>query len=87
MKTIRLSLFAFLLSAPMTFGDPPGSNPPKTWPQAYSVTRDAVSGTLTLRTPYYTLEQDLKRGGALSRTSGAWTRGAGGGAGCTCSAG
>ena len=40
---------------------------PRTWPQAYSVQRDEASGILTLRTPYYTVEQDLKKGGAITR--------------------
>ena len=40
---------------------------PRTWPQAYSVQRDEASGILTLSTPYYTMEQDLKKGGAVTR--------------------
>ncbi|MHB1037352.1 MAG: hypothetical protein ACYC35_22475 [Pirellulales bacterium] len=39
----------------------------RTWPQAYSVAQDAASGMLTLRTPYYLVEQDLKKGGAITR--------------------
>jgi hypothetical protein len=37
-----------------------------TWPQGYSVQRDKVAGLLTLSTPYYTVQHDLKRGGAIS---------------------
>ena len=47
--------------------DPPASQVPRTWPQPYTVVRDDATGILTLRTPYYTVEQDLKRGGAISR--------------------
>ncbi len=39
---------------------------PATWPQAYSVQRDSGSGLLTLSTPYYQVQHDLKRGGAIS---------------------
>ncbi len=38
-----------------------------TWPQAYAVERNEASGILTLRTPYYTVEQNLKKGGAVTR--------------------
>jgi len=38
-----------------------------TWPQSYSVRQDKARGLLILSTPYYTIEHDLKRGGALSR--------------------
>jgi Domain of unknown function (DUF6259) len=38
-----------------------------TWPQGYSVQRDEAAGVLSLRTPWYTVEQDLRRGGAISR--------------------
>ena len=37
-----------------------------TWPQAYSVQRDKAARLLTLSTPYYTVQHDLKRGGAIS---------------------
>jgi hypothetical protein len=40
-----------------------------TWPQPYTVTRDDALGTLTLRTPYYVVDQDLKRGGTITRIS------------------
>jgi len=38
-----------------------------TWPQAYSVQRDDTAGILTLRTPFYTVEHDLRQGGAIRR--------------------
>jgi len=37
-----------------------------TWPQAYSVQRDKAARLLTLSTPYYTVQHDLKRGGAIA---------------------
>ena len=40
---------------------------PRTWPQAYSVQRDEASESLALCTPYYTVEQNLKKGGAITR--------------------
>lgn len=36
-----------------------------TWPQQYSVQRDATAGELRLSTPYYTVVHDLKQGGAI----------------------
>ena len=45
----------------------PGPKPRSTWPQAYAVERDEAAGLLTLRTPYYTIQQDLKKGGVISR--------------------
>lgn len=37
------------------------------WPQPYSVQRNESAGILTLRTPYYQIEHDLRKGGVLSR--------------------
>jgi hypothetical protein len=37
-----------------------------TWPQTYSVQQDKAAGSLTLSTPYYTVQHDLKRGGAIA---------------------
>jgi hypothetical protein len=39
---------------------------PSTWPQPYSVRRNKADGLLTLSTPYYTVQHDLKQGGAIS---------------------
>jgi hypothetical protein len=39
---------------------------PSTWPQAYLVQRNKAAGLLTLSTPYYTVQHDLKQGGAIS---------------------
>ncbi len=41
--------------------------PPSTWPQGYQVSRTAHAGHLTLATPYYTIEHDLRRGGVIDR--------------------
>jgi hypothetical protein len=38
-----------------------------TWPGEYSARQDDARGLLVLSTPYYTIEQDLRRGGAISR--------------------
>jgi len=38
-----------------------------TWPQAYSVKWDKAAGRITLATLFYAIEQDLKKGGAISR--------------------
>jgi hypothetical protein len=45
----------------------PGPEPGSTWPRKYSVRLDRAGGVLTLSTPYYTVEHDLKKGGAISR--------------------
>jgi hypothetical protein len=37
------------------------------WPQAYSVQRDDGAGTLTVSTPFYAFQHDLKRGGVLTK--------------------
>lgn len=38
-----------------------------TWPQPYTARQDPVAGVLTLSTPYYTIEHNLKKGGAITR--------------------
>jgi len=37
------------------------------WPQDYTVRRDDAAGKLILSTPYYTIQHDLKRGGAIEK--------------------
>ena len=59
-----MSLMAVVLATVAAAADPQES---RTWPQAYTVTRDDAARTLILRTPYYTVEQDLAKGGAVSR--------------------
>ena len=63
----RALLAAGLLSVLPAGAAPSGEAASATTPQPYEVHRDDAAGTLTLRTPYYTLEHDLKRGGALRR--------------------
>ncbi len=36
-----------------------------TWPREYSVRRDDAAGVLSLSTPYYEVQHDLRRGGAI----------------------
>lgn len=55
-------LFIAWLSVPAARADSLSS----TWPQPYSVQRHDADGTISLRVPYYTITQDLKRGGAIS---------------------
>lgn len=40
---------------------------PSAWPQEYEVRRDQAAGRLVLRTAYYLVEHDLRRGGAIAR--------------------
>jgi len=39
------------------------------WPQEYLVRRDDAAGKLILSTPYYTIQHDLKKGGAIEKIS------------------
>ncbi len=39
---------------------------PGCWPQDYTVQRDDSTGLLTLATPYYKVQQNLRKGGAIS---------------------
>lgn len=67
--TLRIGLWmvAILGLAVRGLADPSGRMPSRTWPQAYSVERNESKGILALRTPYYVVEQDLKKGGAIAR--------------------
>jgi len=62
-----LGSVAILVATVGALAGQPGPKPRRTWPQAYSVERNEASGILTLRTPFYTVEQDLKKGGAVTR--------------------
>jgi hypothetical protein len=62
-----LCFVALLASALGSRAAQPGPQSSSTWPQAYSVQRDETSGVLALRTPFYTVEHDLRKGGAISR--------------------
>jgi hypothetical protein len=44
-----------------------GQSLPGCWPQEYSVQQDDTSGMLTLSTPYYAVQHNLKKGGAISK--------------------
>ena len=66
-QAVCLSSVAILVATAGALADQAGSKLRSTWPQPYSVERNEASGTLTLRTPYYTVEQDLKKGGAVKR--------------------
>ena len=71
-KSGSIASAAILALAVSLFTRPAAASPGETrgwWPQAYTVTRDDAAGKLTLATPYYTIEQDLKHGGLLSRIS------------------
>ncbi len=65
-RTSLSAILLFLLGV-VSPAAPPAQKVPRTWPQAYSVQRDEASGILTLGTAYYTVEQDLKKGGAITR--------------------
>ena len=43
------------------------ANAPGCWPQEYAVRKDETTGRLILSTPFYTVEHDLKAGGAIAR--------------------
>jgi len=45
----------------------PEPKPRSTWPQKYTVKRDDAAGILALSTPFYTIEHDLRQGGAIRR--------------------
>ncbi len=66
-QSSSLGVFFLFLATVSSPAEPPPSRTPRTWPQAYSVQRDDASGLLTLSTPYYTIQQDLKKGGAITR--------------------
>jgi Domain of unknown function (DUF6259) len=62
----RLFLCLLVPLTALAAAEPPSPAQPSTWPQAYSVRRDQAAGLLILSTPYYTVQHDLKRGGAIS---------------------
>ncbi len=66
-RRASLCALTILLSAAASPAGTPSPKLPRTWPQAYSVQRNETSGILTLCTPYYTVEQDLKKGGVIAR--------------------
>ncbi len=56
-----LLVSALLLSRPLAAAQARGQ-----WPQSYHVERNDRQGVLRLSTPYYTVQHDLRRGGAIS---------------------
>ena len=66
-QVIGFGFVTILVSAVGASPTNPDRRVPRTWPQAYAVERNEASGILTLRTPYYVIEQDLKKGGAVAR--------------------
>lgn len=66
-KTGTAGVFAMLLLAGAAAAETPPAGSGRTWPQAYTVERNEASGPLALRTPYYRIEHDLKKGGAIGR--------------------
>jgi hypothetical protein len=66
---IGLSLIAVVAAGVASTAGEPGPKARSTWPQPYTVERNEAAGILSLSTPYYTIEHDLRRGGAISRVS------------------
>ena len=67
-KAVAMMCFGMLLASALgSMAAQPETKPGSTWPQAYTVARDEASGILALSTPYYTVEHDLKKGGAITR--------------------
>lgn len=64
-----LYVVVFLVSALSPVAARPGPKPGSTWPQKYSVRRDDAAGILSLGTPYYTIDHDLRKGGTIFRIS------------------
>ncbi len=62
-----LAVATLLVSTVGTIAGEPETTLPRTWPRAYAVERSEGSKILSLRTPYYVVEHDLKRGGAVTR--------------------
>lgn len=56
----------FVLLAVFRPGTPACARTVSTWPGDYAVQRDDASHLLTLSTPYYTVQHDLRRGGAIA---------------------
>ena len=66
-STRRLFLSVAMVSALAPIAVKPENRLRSTWPQPYAVERNEAAGSLVLSTPYYAIEHDLKRGGAISR--------------------
>jgi hypothetical protein len=66
-RVAGLGVLGLLAAALALMAARPGPKPGSTWPQKYSVRLDKAAGALTLSTPFYTIEHDLKKGGAIAR--------------------
>jgi hypothetical protein len=64
---ILITRFAPPATAQASAVAPSQQHPPGCWPQEYSIQRDDKSGILTLSTPYYTVQHNLRKGGAISK--------------------
>ncbi|OGD21390.1 MAG: hypothetical protein A2W03_06525 [Candidatus Aminicenantes bacterium RBG_16_63_16] len=65
--TIRVVLALIMMSGFSVAAANPEPKPRSTWPQKYTVQRDDSAGTIALSTPFYTIEHDLRQGGAIRR--------------------
>lgn len=66
-RAIGLCFVTVLALAAGALADPGAARISRTWPQAYSLERNESSGILSLRTPFYVVEQDLNKGGVIAR--------------------
>ena len=70
----RILAFAFVagvlwIGAYLGSAESPAPRTRGCWPQPSMVQRDDAAGTLTISTPYYAFQHDLKRGGTLSKVA------------------
>ncbi len=66
-RSLKMNCTAALLASALPLlAAESGATVTSTWPREYSVQRDDATGRLTLSTPYYTVQHDLKRGGAIA---------------------
>jgi len=66
-REIRLFFIAVMASGLSSMAANPAPQVRSTWPQQYTVERNDAAGVIALSTPYYTVEHDVKRGGAVGR--------------------
>lgn len=66
-RLVSLFLAPLMLSALAAAAEDPGTNLRSTTPRQYTVERNDDAGILALSTPFYTIEHNLRHGGAISR--------------------
>jgi len=66
-ETVRSSSASTVGSTSSGATGPLSGSLPTWWPQPYTVERDESQGKLILSTRYYTIEHDLKKGGAITK--------------------